>query len=498
MVLQSQSTRPDLPMTFRLNDTQFHVLPMRTRFPFKYGIASMTALPHLFVSVELTVDGREIRGVASEGLPPKWFTKDPATLFEQDLAEMLAVIQNASRIAGNAAAAPIAYFPWWQALYEEQTHWAALKGVPPLLANLGVSLMERAVLDGICRAFEKPFHQVVRSGALQIDLGAVHPELRHIALNDVIAPAPLGSVFARHTVGLGDPLRSADLAEADQLNDGLPYALDESILAYNLRYFKIKVGGNPEVDLPRLREITGIITANCPNGFHATLDGNEQFHDLAAFRSFYDTLCSEPALAPLVKNLLLIEQPLHRNVALNDEVASALAAWTHGPGVIIDEADGALSDLPRALDLGYSGTSHKNCKGIVKGFANAALLKVRASGMKRPPILSAEDLANVGPVALLQDLAMVALLGIPHVERNGHHYFRGLATHPQGVQQDVLRAHAGLYRQHEQGFPALDIRDGQLDLHTINNAPFGCGIELDAAQFTPLNTWIKAGGMAQL
>lgn len=485
-------------MTFRLHDTHFHVLPMRTRFPFKYGIASMTALPHLFVTAEMTVDGREIRGIASEGLPPKWFTKDPATLFEQDLAEMLAVIQNASRIAGNAAATPIAYFAWWQALYQEQTQWAALKGVPPLLANLGVSLMERAVLDGICRALGQSFHRVLQSGALQIDLGAVHPELRHVAVNDVIAPGPLESVFARHTVGLGDPLRSTDIAEADQLNDGLPFALDESIRAYKLRYFKIKVCGNPEVDLPRLREITGTITTHCPNGFHATLDGNEQFHDLTSFRSFYDTLCSEPALAPLVKNLLLIEQPLHRSVALRDEVASALAAWTNGPGVIIDEADGALGDLPRALDLGYSGTSHKNCKGIVKGLANAALLKVRAPRMKRPPILSAEDLANVGPVALLQDLAMVAALGIPHVERNGHHYFRGLDTYPKDVQQDVLQEHTGLYRRHELGFPALDIRDGRLDLHTVNSAPFGCGIELDAAQFTPLETWVKQGGMAQL
>jgi len=40
-------------------------------------------------------------------------------------------------------------------------------------------------------------------------------------------------------------------------------------------------------------------------------------------------------------------------------------------------------------------------------------------------VLTGEDLCNLGPVAFLQDLAMMALLGIEHVERNGHHYFAG-------------------------------------------------------------------------
>lgn len=83
-------------MKFRLLDLQFHVLPMQTRFPFRYGIASLTALPHLLVTAVLEVDGREVRGITSEGLAPKWFTKHPDTSLEQDLAEMLAVIQNAA------------------------------------------------------------------------------------------------------------------------------------------------------------------------------------------------------------------------------------------------------------------------------------------------------------------------------------------------------------------------------------------------------------------
>ncbi len=58
----------------------------------------------------------------------------------------------------------------------------------------------------------------------------------------------------RHTVGLGDPLRAVDIHAAERLHDGLPHALDESIRAYGLTYFKIKVCGQPQMDLPRLRE----------------------------------------------------------------------------------------------------------------------------------------------------------------------------------------------------------------------------------------------------
>lgn len=475
-------------MTFKIEAFQFHVLPMHTRFPFKYGIASMSALPHLFVTVDLVVDGKRAQGLASEGLPPKWFTKNPDTLFEIDLAEMLAVIQNASRIGRLAAERETGFFAWWRSLYEEQTNWAKVKEAPALLANLGVSLIERAVLDGLCKALGQPLHAVLGSDVLGIELGDVREELRGMRVADVIAPQPLSKIHARHTVGLGDALTAADGA----LDDGLPYTLEESIRAYGLNYFKIKVCGKLEVDLPRLREITKVITTCCPDGFHATLDGNEQFYDLASFREFYEILKADPALAPLFRSLLLIEQPLHRSKALNEPVV------TDGPGMIIDESDGALGDLPRALELGYRGTSHKNCKGIVKGLANAALLKKRAASIPGGPILSGEDLANVGPVALLQDLSVMALLGVSHVERNGHHYFRGLSMHAQATQDAVIEKHGGLYAQHAAGFAALRIEGGMIDVSSVNAAPFGCGIALDVTQFEPLNAWIKRGGMGEL
>ena len=104
-------------------------------------------------------------------------------------------------------------------------------------------------------------------------------------------------------------------------------------------------------------------------------------------------------------------------------------------------------------------------------------------------ILSGEDLSNVGPVALMQDLAVCASLGIGHVERNGHHYFRGLSMFPQDVQSRVLRNHPDLYGEHAGGFASVKIKDGLMASGTTINSPLGVNFELDLSSFTPLDKW---------
>ncbi|NJN54453.1 MAG: hypothetical protein HC804_06695 [Anaerolineae bacterium] len=95
-------------------------------------------------------------------------------------------------------------------------------------------------------------------------------------------------------------------------------------------------------------------------------------------------------------------------------------------------------------------------------------------------------MGNVGPVALLQDLAMVAALGIPHVERNGHHYFAGLSMFPDNIQREMLVHHGDLYGCHH-GFAALAPSGGRLSLATVNTAPFGVIPHLDLSM---LDDWV--------
>jgi hypothetical protein len=183
---------------------------------------------------------------------------------------------------------------------------------------------------------------------------------------------------------------------------------------------------------------------------------------------------------------MVIEQPLHRDVALQPEVGEAMRRWPSHLSIIIDESDGDLDSLPLALSLGYAGTSHKNCKGVFKGLANRCLL------FHRDPeqwswVMSGEDLANIGPVALLQDLAVCACMGLDHVERNGHHYFAGLSLFPAEVQGQMLSAHGDLYQPSRDGWPTLAISNGWLDLTSVNAAPLGVEPVIRVEQFTPVN-----------
>jgi hypothetical protein len=138
--------------------------------------------------------------------------------------------------------------------------------------------------------------------------------------------------------------------------------------------------------------------------------------------------------------------------------------------------------LPTALELGYAGTSHKNCKGVFKSVVNACLLaRRRAAGL--PAVLSGEDLTNVGPIGLTQDLAAQAVLGVTSVERNGQHYFAGLSQFPAGLQVHALAEHSDLFVRHEGSGnrPRVNVCAGRVALGSVLRAPFGYAGEPELA-----------------
>ncbi|MFZ1755379.1 MAG: hypothetical protein WAU10_16645, partial [Caldilineaceae bacterium] len=467
-------------------------LTLHNRLPFRYGIVTMTAVPHLFVRVLLEVDGREQWGIAADSLAPKWFTKNPQSAFRDEVDDMLAVIRAACKHAQKVGEQPTV-FDLWQAVYAQQKAWAAATPHPPLLWGFGVSLVERALIDAFCKATDQPFANALRSNRLGIRLDAIHPELAGLALADLLPAKPLDRVIIRHTVGLIDPLTDEEIDPADRQTDGLPHSLAANIDAYGLTHFKLKIGGDVAADRARLARIARLLDDRAID-YAFTLDGNEQYRSVADFRALWEGLIADPALAPFLARLLFVEQPLHRDVALSEETAADLLAWSERPRLIIDESDATLESAPIALVNGYVGTSHKNCKGVFKGIANACLIRHQQNQQPdRPLVLSCEDLSNVGPVALLQDLAVVASLGIPHAERNGHHYFAGLSALPSDLQAAILDSHSDLYRTHStpdgRTFPSLAIVNGSIAVASVMAAAFGLQTELDPTIFPPANEW---------
>ena len=344
--------------------------------------------------------------------------------------------------------------------------------------------MERATLDGLCRATQCPVGELLRTNRIGARLSAVHPSLRDGDWDALFSSSPSTRPWVRHTVGLGDPLEATDVAQGARPDDSLPYTLKENIEAYGLRYFKIKLCGDLEKDRSRLARLAPLLARHVGPDLRFSLDGNEQFKDLNAFRAHWDELVAMPELKPLWAGLLYVEQPIHRDHALDPQLREAFRAWEDAPAVILDESDGNYASLPRAFELGYRGVSHKNCKGIVKSLANAALAK------QANAVVSGEDLANVGPVALTQDTVMAATLGIEHMERNGHHYFAGLSMWPESIQQSVLQSHSDLYGSTPSGYPALSIEGGRIQIGSLLHAPFGYQNALDLSPFETLDHWL--------
>ena len=173
-------------------------------------------------------------------------------------------------------------------------------------------------------------------------------------------------------------------------------------------------------------------------------------------------------------HLLFVEQPFHRDIALSQEIGDSLKNWKEAPPIIIDESDNLLESLPRALELGYRGTSHKNCKGVFKGILNRATINFRnRDSGDEPYLMSGEDLANIGPIANHQDLVVQAALGIQSVERNGHHYFKGLSMFDPSIQNEALAASPKLYTRGNGDYTRLDIRNGTLNIEDLVQSPFG-------------------------
>lgn len=425
------------------------------RLPFRFGAATVTQAPQAFVRVQAEVDGRSAVGASAELMVPKWFDKNPALTHEQNFEQLRQALRCArdayvgtdARLTGHGLSLHAG---------TAATTAAVTQGLPRLAAQFGPAQLDKAVADAVMRHAGLGWCDGLRAGLLgdpfhaRLSIGTP----QHVAL--------------RHTVGLADRIIDADPGVDPA--DGLPATLEAAIRAHGLRYFKIKLCGDAERDLPRLLAITHLLQAQAGDWW-ATLDGNETFADAQALAQHWQALQAEPALQPLLQRTLLLEQPIARAQAL----AQPLTALNLGLPVILDESDDGDEVLARGLALGYSGISSKACKGLYRSLHSAAQLTERR--VQRPEgrwLLSGEDLTCQAGLAVQQDTLLAASLGVAHVERNGHHYVDGFGTAPEAEAQAFLAAHPGLYHR-QQGRVRLRVADGRLDLRSLHGSGFASG-----------------------
>jgi hypothetical protein len=416
--------------------------------------------------------------VAAEALAAKWFEKSPEFTDEQNLDQLRQSLDLAiEHYRGHGADTPFGLFT---GTYTEQQKKGAALRLNPLVASYGPALLDRAILDALGKVTGNSFSQMIVSNLPGIRTTELTPDIEQIPLARFLAALkPASSIELRHTVGLVDPLTAGDRTPMERINDGLPETLEEVVSYYRGRYYKLKVAGDIKADLDRLSRIAFVLDHRLPE-YRTTLDGNEQYEDVDGIVELWRKVAETPALARLAQSTLFIEQPIKRSVALSRSV-EPLAKLRP---VIIDESDGELSSFPTALKLGYSGVSSKNCKGFYKSILNAS----RVARLGPGHFMSAEDLTTLPGVSVQQDLALVSLLGMTHVERNAHHFVDGMSFASEAEQKAFASAHRDLYER-KAGHPArLKAPGGKIALGSLNVPGFAVGAEMDFRSMTPRTT----------
>ncbi|MDM0013729.1 mandelate racemase [Variovorax sp. J22P168] len=474
------TTASSTAVPVRVRAVDFGVRAMTLRLPFKFGAVTITRCPQVFVraTVDCGAHG-SAQGWAAELMVPRWFDKRP----QRSQADNVQHLQSALEAAADAyvddtPAAPFALFA---------RHYPALmargeaRGATALSTGFGQALLDRAVLDALCRCLGLPMQLAFRRNLVGLGDTALAPDLHGWNWNDWLAQiAPATSVQARHTVGMLDLLVGGSDDAA-----GLPVSLPSVVRRYGHRYFKIKLGGNPAADLARLDAVLAALDAVAP-GHRFSLDGNEQYADLPALQELFAGLRALPRMAARPDALLYLEQPLPRDASMAPALA-ALAPEAPAP-LLLDEADGTLGAFVEGRVHGWRGVSSKGCKGLYKAVINRA----RCDQWNLAPahaadrcFMSAEDLTCQAGLAVQQDLALAALLGIAHCERNGHHYVDGFGDAPAAEQQAFAAAHPDLYETSADR-PRLAIRDGRIELGTLDRPGFAHAAEPDLESLQPL------------
>jgi len=453
-----------MPLRLMVHDIALFERPVAFARPFRFGAVVVEAATQAFVRVEIEVEGKgRATGASAELLAPKWFDKRAHLSSEQTVDELKRSLAIARDLYLSAPGFDSAFGLHAQHI-AAQVAACAKQDIPPLAAAFGPAEIDKAILDALLRCAGVNVFDGMTRNIAGID-ARLSPDLAHDDIARFLAARQrTEQVAVRHTVGLTDTIEGRGGVADPNENSGA-------------RYFKLKLGGDPAADCERLTRI-GEQLVTLPYDYSVTVDANEQYADLAALRELVDRLDRDVALRPIAGRLLYIEQPMPRDVTR----LSPLGAL--GRDVIIDEADESYDAFLAAKALGYSGISSKSCKGLYKSIINATrAAKWSAAGERF--FVSSEDLTCQAGLAVQQDLALGALLGITHAERNGHHYVDGFADAPAVEAEGFMAAHPDLYESRG-GRIRLAIHDGDLLTGSLTGPGFGTAVHPVWSSLAPL------------
>ena len=398
---------------------------------------------------------------------PKWFDKTPAL----SAGETVNQLREALAIARDiylAEREPCSAFAHHVRAFRAERLACAVEHIPALAAAFGPAQIDKAVLDALLRACGTDVFRGLAVNIAGID-AQLTPDINDLAIEAFLTSRKLPpNIALRHTVGMLDPLTG-------------PGGLADVAAAYGCRYFKIKLGGDPDGDAARLAASAAEL-ARLRIDYRATVDANERYAGFGALEALCDALAWQPSLAGFRERLLYIEQPLPRELTRETPLGQLGERFAF----IIDEADDRYGAFCEARKLGYRGISSKSCKGLYKSLLNGArAMAWNAEGRRQEAFVSAEDLTCQPGIALQQDTALVAFHGIAHAERNGHYYADGFGGAPAAEQAAFVEAHPDLYRDGGTG-ACLIVENGRVSTRGLACTGFASAAAPEWSSMVPL------------
>jgi hypothetical protein len=448
-----------------VRDISLFERPVPFAKPFRFGSVVINASAQAFVRAEIEVEDKGISvGASAELMASKWFDKRAHLTPAQTVEELRRSLTIARELYLARSGFDTA-FGTHAAVIAAQVEACTKQDIPPLAAAFGLAEIDKAILDALLRALGINFFDGMAQNVAGLD-ARLSPDLRADDITQFLNHSRrLERVAIRHTVGLDDQVEGEGGVGDARENSGA-------------RYFKLKLNGDPEADAARLIRI-GNELATLPYDYSVTVDANEQYADLAALGALIDRLDRDSALKPIAAKLLYIEQPMPRDIFRQSPLGELARR-----DIIIDEADDSYDAFLEGRALGYRGISSKSCKGIYKSIVNATRA-AKWSGAGERFFISGEDLTCQAGLGVQHDLALGALIGVTHAERNGHHYVDGFGDTPAAEAEAFLAAHPDLYFNDGNKI-RLSIHDGDLLTGSLATPGFATSVHPDWSALPPL------------
>jgi L-alanine-DL-glutamate epimerase-like enolase superfamily enzyme len=288
--------------------------------------------------------------------------------------------------------------------------------VPKLCTLVTASPFDAAIHDAFGKVHNLNCYLTYGPEFMSYDLAHhLAPEFKGKFPSHYLLRAPKPWLWCNHSVGATDAIEPSEIRQ--RLNDGLPEALSDWIVADGLTHLKIKLDGNNlDRDVARVLHIdrvaTDVETHRGVREWHYSLDFNEQCPDVDYLVNFISQVRKESPAG--YERITFIEQPTSRDLAATPE--QLLFKVSKLKPVVMDESLTGFDALQRGREIGYTGIALKACKGQ----SQSMLLNAAAQHFKM--YMTAQDLTCPG-ASLIHSAGIAAHVApIDTLESNSREY----------------------------------------------------------------------------